>query len=94
MLRIRPHLPLSCRTPSLETGKFVWTREPPRGYIQNLTFKNIRAGADPLRIALTGFAEAHTVSDAVLQDVRVNRKSPNQADVKANAFVRNVRVSP
>jgi hypothetical protein len=84
----------SPRLISLWIGTFVWTRDPERGHIQGVTFQNIRAVADPLRIELNGFDEAHAVSDVVFQDVRVNDRPLTGADVKANAFVRNVSVRP
>ncbi len=84
----------SPRLISLWIGKFVWTRDPERGHIQNVTFKDIIAVADPLRMELTGFDETHVVSDVVFQDVRVNSRPLTRADVKMNAFVRNVSVSP
>jgi hypothetical protein len=84
----------SPRLISLWIGQFVWTRDPERGHIQGVTFKDIRAAAEPLRIELTGFDEAHAVEDVVFQDVRVNGRPLAPADVKANAFVRNVSVRP
>jgi len=79
---------------SLWIGKFVWTRDPERGHIQGVTFKDINAVADPLRVELTGFDESHAVSDVAFQGVRVNGRPLTQADVKMNAFVRNVSVNP
>jgi hypothetical protein len=84
----------SPRLISLWIGAFVWTRDQERGHIQGVTFKDIAAVADPLQIELTGFDEAHAVSDVLFQDVRVKGRPLTRADVKANAFVRNVSVSP
>jgi hypothetical protein len=84
----------SPRLISLWIGKFVWTRDPERGHIQNVTFKDISAVADPLRVELTGFDEAHTVSDVVFQEVRINGRPLTRSDVATNGFVRNVSVSP
>ena len=84
----------SRRLISLWIGSFVWTRDSERGHIQGVTFKNIRAVADPLRIELNGFDEAHAVTDVAFQDVLVNGRPLTQADVKMNASVRNVSVSP
>jgi hypothetical protein len=84
----------SPRLMSLWIGKFVWTRDQERGHVDAVTFKDIIAVADPLRIELQGFDETHLVSDVVFQDVRVNGRPLTRADVKANAFVRNVSVSP
>ena len=84
----------SPRLISLWIGKFVWTRDPERGHVQSVTFKDINAVADPLRVELTGFDESHAVSDVAFQGVRVNGRPLTQADVKMNAFVRNVSVNP
>lgn len=84
----------SPRLISLWIGTFVWTRDEERGHIQAVTFKDICAVADPLRIELNDFDEAHAVSDVVFQDVRVNGRRLNREDVKANTFVRNVSISP
>ena len=79
---------------SLWIGKFIWTRDSERGHIREVTFKNIRATAVPLRIELNGFDEAHAVEDVLFQDVVVNGKPLVESDVKENAFVRNIRVQP
>jgi len=84
----------SPRLISLWIGKFVWTRDQERGHIQGVAFKDIVAVADPLRIELNGFDEAHTVTDVVFQEVRVNGRPLARGDVKANAFVQNVSVRP
>jgi hypothetical protein len=84
----------SPRLISLWIGKFVWTRDQERGHIQGVTFKDIRAVADPLRIELNGFDETHAVSDVVFQNVQINSRALTRADVKANAFVQNVSIRP
>ncbi|HSV99794.1 MAG TPA: glycosyl hydrolase family 28 protein [Sedimentisphaerales bacterium] len=84
----------SPRLISLWIGSFVWTRDPERSHIDGVTFKDIVATAETPRIELTGFDETHAVSDVVFQDTRVNGKPLTPADVKSNAFVRGVRVTP
>ena len=84
----------SPRLISLWIGKFVWTRDPERGHIQGVIFKDVIAVADPLRIELNGFDETHLVSDVVFQNVRVNGQQLTEGDVKTNAFVRNVSIGP
>jgi hypothetical protein len=79
---------------SLWIGTFVWTRDQERGHIQSVTFRDIIAVADPLRIELKGFDKTHVVSDVVFQNVRVNGSKLTESDVKANAFVRNVSIGP
>jgi hypothetical protein len=84
----------SPRLISLWIGTFVWTRDPERGHIEGVTFKDIVATAERPRIELTGFDEGHAISDVVFQDVRINGKPLTTADVKTNAFVRNMSVAP
>jgi hypothetical protein len=79
---------------SLWIGSFVWTRDPERGHIERVTFKDIVATAETPQIELTGFDETHAVSDVVFQDIRVNGKPLTPAEVQSNAFVRGVRVTP
>lgn len=84
----------SPRLISLWIGTFVWTRDQERGHIQNVAFKDIVATADPLRIELCGFDDAHAISDVLFQNVRVNGRQLTSADIKTNAFVRGVSVNP
>ncbi len=64
------------------------------GHQVPVTFEDIRATALPYKIELKGFDEAHSVEDVLFQDVVVNGKPLGRADVKGNAFVRNIRVRP
>ena len=69
-----------------------WSRDDARGRIEDVTFKNIQATADPLRVELKGYDEGHAVSGVRFEDVLVNEKPLAPPDVKTNAFVRNVSV--
>jgi hypothetical protein len=80
----------SPRLISLWIDKAFWTRDSERGHIDGVAFKNIRAVADPLRVELHGFDEAHAVENVVFEGVVVNGKPLSPADVKTNAFVRKV----
>ena len=84
----------SPRLISLWIGAFVWTRYAERGHIQNVTFKDISAIANPLLIELKGFDEEHAISNVTFENVRVNGRPLNQDDIKENAFVQNVSVIP
>ncbi len=79
---------------SLWIGKAVWTRDEERGHIAGVTFKNIRAQSDPLRVELKGFDGAHAVENVVFEDVVVNSKPLVVRDVNTNTFVRNVTIRP
>jgi hypothetical protein len=80
----------SARLISLWIDKAFWTRDSERGHIDGVAFKSIRAVADPLRVELHGFDQTHAVEDVVFEGVVVNGKPLSPADVKTNAFVRNV----
>ena len=84
----------SPRLISLWIDKAFWTRDAERGHIDGVHFKNIRAKADPLRVEFKGFDETHAVENVVLEDVVVNGRPLAGADVKTNAFVKKVVVSP
>jgi hypothetical protein len=80
----------SPRLISLWIDKAFWTRDTERGHIDGVAFKNIRAAANPLRVELHGFDEAHAVENVIFEGVVVNGKPLSPAEVKTNAFVRNV----
>ncbi len=78
---------------SLWIGSYVWTRDPERGHIKGVVFKDIQAtGAQP-KIELKGFDAQHLVEEAKFENVTVNGKLIEANDVKQNEFVRNVTVS-
>ncbi|MFI5381984.1 MAG: hypothetical protein ACHRHE_22035 [Tepidisphaerales bacterium] len=78
---------------SLWIGKAVWSRDTERGHIKGITFTNIlAASADPPRIELQGFDAGHAIEDVLFQNVRVNHRPLTPAGVKANEFVRGVKV--
>ena len=79
---------------SLWIGKAVWTRDAERGHIRGVTFKDIVAAGEKPRIELTGFDAEHAVEDVTFRNVVVNGKPLAAADVKSNAFVKDVRVAP
>jgi hypothetical protein len=80
----------SPRLISLWIGKAVWTRDEERGHIAGVTFKDIRAQADPLRVELKGYDETHLVENVVFDRVVANSRPLTSVDVKTNLFVRNV----
>jgi hypothetical protein len=84
----------SPRLISLWIDKAFWTRDAERGHIDGVTFKNIRAKADPLRVEFKGFDETHAVENVVLEDVVVNDRPLTQGNVKTNAFVKKIVVRP
>jgi len=79
---------------SLWIGKAVWTRDEARGHIENVAFRDIHAvGPDP-RIEFTGYSETNLVDNVTLDGVTVNGQPLKQEQIKANAFVRGVKVAP
>jgi polygalacturonase len=84
----------SPRLISLWIDKAVWTRDPERGHIDDVVFKDIAATAKPLRVELRGFDATHAVENVRFENVVVNGKPLSAADVKTNAFVRQVVLKP
>ncbi|MBN2507522.1 MAG: endo-polygalacturonase [Verrucomicrobia bacterium] len=84
----------SPRLISLWIDKAFWSRDPGRGHIDGVTFRNIGATAAPLRIELKGFDEAHVVENVVFDRVVVNGRPLAAADLRTNVFVRRVAVRP
>ena len=77
---------------SLWIGKYVWTRDPERGHIRNVVFKDIQAVGEEPRIVFQGFDAQHQVENVQLENVTINGKPVGPADVKQNDFVQNVSV--
>ncbi|MXV13995.1 glycosyl hydrolase family 28 protein [Hufsiella ginkgonis] len=85
----------SNRLISVWIGKAVWSRDADRGNVENVLFKNISVtGGDTAAINLSGFDETHGVNDVVFDNVTLDGKGIPAERVKANAFVKNVRVLP
>jgi hypothetical protein len=77
---------------SLWIGKAVWSKEPERGHIKDISFENIHAAGDPLRVELKGFDTAHAIDDVSFQNVTLNSNPLSFAQVKTNEFARHVTV--
>lgn len=78
---------------SLWIGSFVWTRDPERGHIKNVVFKDIQASGDQPRIELKGFDVQHQIEDVKFDRVTINGSAIEDNTIKKNEFVRNVSVS-
>ena len=77
---------------SLWIGTAVWSKESDRGHIKNVSFENIRAAGDPLRVELKGFDAGHAIEGVSFRDVQLNGKPLTMGDVKANEFVSGVNI--
>jgi len=84
----------SPRLISLWIDKAFWTKDSERGHIDGVVFKDITATADPVRVELKGFDEAHAVENVRFEGVKVNGKALSAEMVKTNGFVRNVTWRP
>ena len=84
----------SPRLISLWIDKAFWTRDTERGHIDGVTFKNIRAKAEPLHVEIKGFDATHAVENVVLENLVVNGQPLARSDVKTNAFVGGVTLRP
>lgn len=84
----------SKRLISLWINRAVWNRDSERGHIDGVLFKDITAQGDPLTVDLSGFDPEHLVRDVTFDHVLRNGQPLTRAEVKTNAFVRNVVVRP
>ena len=85
------------RLMSLWIGSAIWSKEPERGHIADITFRNITSVAPELpdsTAVLTGLDATHAIDRVRFDDVIVGGKRLTLADVKQNAFVSGVTVTP
>jgi hypothetical protein len=54
----------------------------------------IQASGNPLAIELTGMDDGHGIEDVLFQNVLCNGKALTRDGLKANAFVKNLRILP
>ena len=76
---------------SLWIGSFVWSRDPERGHIQLVRFKNIHATSEQAQIELKGFDARHLIEDVAFEHVTVNGTPITARDVRQNEFVKDVK---
>jgi hypothetical protein len=80
---------------SLWINQTRWSRDPERGHIEGVTFKNIHAVSPlPVSIELQGFDATHGIDGVLFDHVGVNGVPIQSRDVRCNAFVTNVKVEP
>lgn len=79
---------------SLWIGTQVWSRDPERGRIEDVTFRNIAAAGDQPRIEFKGFDAAHAIRGVTCDRVVINGRPLKREDVKSNEPVQNVTVTP
>jgi polygalacturonase len=85
------------RLMSLWIGQAIWSKQTERGHIDNITFRNITAPVPevPNSVAdLVGFDATHSIDHVQFDHVVVGGKPLTPADVKHNAFVTGVTVTP
>ncbi|GIW85982.1 MAG: hypothetical protein KatS3mg108_0306 [Isosphaeraceae bacterium] len=84
----------SQRLASLWIGQTLWSRDPQRGHIRDVSFSDIHATGNPLLIELVGFSPQHTIDGVSFCDVTLNGRPLQPADIQKNQFVRRVRIQP
>jgi hypothetical protein len=87
----------SQRLISLWIGHDVWSKQPERGHIENVSFQNITAPVSerPEKpIEFVGFDATHAVANVQLQNVTIAGQPVTPADINQNPFVRNVDFQP
>jgi polygalacturonase len=85
------------RLMSVWIGKAVWSKESERGHVDGVLFHNVHSVASsvPGPLAdLVGFDETHAVHDVRFDHVTVGGHPLKPSDVRQNAFVTGVTVTP
>jgi hypothetical protein len=85
------------RLMSVWIGRAVWSKQPERGHIDNVTFQNITSVAPEVAwpaADLVGFDATHAVNQVQFQNVQIAGQPLTRADVRQNAFVHGVTVQP
>jgi Endopolygalacturonase len=82
---------------SLWINEAQWSRDPERGYIENVVFKDIVVNnPGPLKkeIEFLGFDKEHAVKNVLVQNVVINGKKISKEDIVMNDYVFDVTVLP
>ena len=82
----------SRRLISLWIGKAIWSKEAERGHINGISFENIHASGDPLKVEIKGFDAGHAVEGVSFHNVQLNGKPLAWGDVKANEFASQITI--
>ena len=79
---------------SIWIGKAEWSADTDRGHVNDVTFSDITASGKSLSADLLGLDAQHAIDGVKFDHVILNGQPMQQADVKQNAFVRGVSVTP
>lgn len=79
---------------SLWIGKAQWSRDKDYGYIQDVTFKHIKASGFPLTVEMVGINAQHEIQNVKFEDIKFNGNLINSKMVEANSFVKNILIVP
>jgi len=82
------------RLMSLYIGAQIWSRDPERGHIENVTFRDIQAVGEHPIIEFKGFDAGHSIDGVTCERVSVNGQALKASGIRANDFVQNVSVKP
>ena len=79
---------------SLWIGQQIWTRDPARGHIRNVTFKNVQAiSATPPQLELKGYDPDHAINNITFDGVTINNQPLTQSQIKST-FTKNITITP
>ena len=79
---------------SLWIGEAYWTSDTQRGNITDVTFSNISAWGDPLRIELKGNGSDSKIDKVLLKNISLNNNPLTPENVGSNEFVTNMIITP
>ena len=85
----------SIRFASLWINETVWSKEPERGHIQDIVFKDIVVTSpQPIRrgMEFLGFDKDHAIKDVTIDNVVIQGKKVTAEDIRTNDFVYNITV--
>jgi len=84
----------SRRLISLWIGATVWSREPERGHIHDVTFRNIRVESGTAQVESKGYDATHLVDGVTFDHVMLPGRPLGLEDIQQNAFSQNITVTP
>ena len=84
----------STRLISLWIGEAIWSTDKQRGNIENITFSNITAQGNPLKIEFKGHSPQAKINNILLNNITLNSKPLSPNDIIKNEHATNITINP